>query len=445
MFPRTRALPTRPAIPLWKILLPALLVLGLGWWAYRWITRPTNPPLQAGAQQGTVAEDWARLRAFGPRAPGQRGHGQTLDWAQAQLTALGYRVTRQNFPARVLEDLGAEVRAPGLTVRGQTLYGAQGGDQEGELVRIAPGATAEQLEALNILGKLAITTCPPGPWAPLADAVVQAGGLGLAIVNDCAQPPPFSRVDRTVLPLLAVSAPDGAALLARVGQRVTFRATTRERAAKATNLIAARVEASPDVLFGAHLDSLPISPGANDNASGVLAVLDLARRAAGTPLAERAWFVLFDDEETGLNGSRLFVRAYSYPLRQTRAMLNLDMVGVAAQPLGVAPHEELRPLVRRVAPGLRLFEDEAQSTRETFGRTLAVTGRSDHAAFKPLGVRTLFLTRGLDRHYHSADDKALSPALVTAAADTAAQLAQAVLAAPWTPREPCGITGRNCR
>ncbi|WP_158263737.1 M28 family metallopeptidase [Deinococcus arcticus] len=444
MYPRTRALPTRPAIALWKLLLPALLVLGLGGWAYRWVTRPVNPPLQPAARQGTVAGDWTTLQVFGPRAPGQSGHRRTLDWAQAHLTALGYRVTRQSFAATVREDLGAEVRAPGLTLRGQTLDGAQGGEQEGELVRIAPGAGAEQLQAQNLLGRLAVTTCPPGPWARLADAVVEAGGLGLAIVNDCARPPPLSRIDGTALPLLTVPARDGAALLARAGQRVTFRATTRERPATAANLIAARVGSTPDVLFGAHLDSVPLSPGANDNASGVLAVLELARRAAGTPLAERAWFVLFDDEEAGLNGSRLFVRAYSYPLRHTRAMLNLDMVGVAAEPLGVAAHEELRALVRRVSPATRLFE-EAPSTRETFGRTLNVTGRSDHAAFKPLGVRTLFLHRGLDPNYHRAGDTVLDPRLVSGAADLAEGLARAVLAAPWTPREPCGITGRDCR
>ncbi|MFC6659957.1 M28 family metallopeptidase [Deinococcus multiflagellatus] len=155
--------------------------------------------------------------------------------------------------------------------------------------------------------------------------------------------------------------------------------------------------------------------------------------------------MLFDDEERGLNGSHLFVHDHSFELRATRAMINLDMVGVAAQPLGVAAHEDLRALVRRVAPEARAFEDEPQSTRETFGRSLNITGRSDHAAFKPLGVRTLFLTRGLDTHYHSAGDKALSPALVTGAADLAERLAQAVRAAPWTPRVPCGITGRNCR
>ncbi|MBZ9749585.1 M28 family metallopeptidase [Deinococcus sp. HMF7604] len=445
MFPRTRALPTRPAIAPWKILLPALVLLALGWWGYRWLTRPVNPPLQAAAQQGTVAGDWAALRTFGPRAPSTPGHARTLEWAAAHLTALGYRVTRQPFEVTVLEGLGAEVRVGGQVLRGHTLWGAQGGEQEARLVRIPPDATTATLERLQLLGQLAVTTCPAGRWAALADAVVDAGGLGLAIVNDCAQPPKPSRVDGTTLPLLELPAQDGAALLRQVGQTVMFTTRTRTRTVTASNLLAARVDSTPDVLFGAHLDSVPGSPGANDNASGVLAVLHLARQAAGTPLAERAWFVLFDDEETGINGSRLFAQQYSPSLRHTRAVLNLDMVGVAAQPLGVAAHEDLRALVRRVQPDVRLFEDEPVSTRETFGRSLNLTGRSDHAAFKVLRIRTLFLHRGEDPAYHSPRDRILDPVLVEGAADLAKRLADAALEAPFTMREPCGITGRNCR
>lgn len=211
------------------------------------------------------------------------------------------------------------------------------------------------------------------------------------------------------------------------------------------NLIAARVEAAPEIVFGAHLDSVNGSPGANDNASGVLAVLDAARRAAGTPLAGRAWFVLFDAEEDGLHGSRAFVDAHRYPLRQTRAMLNLDMVGVDAEPLGAAAHAELLPLARQVRPGLRVFEDEPASRRESFGRSRNLSGSSDHLPFKGWGVRTAFVHRGLDANYHATTDRTLSPALVGEASDFATRLAQATLAASWTPDEPCeGFRSEGC-
>ncbi|WP_170928769.1 M28 family metallopeptidase [Deinococcus hopiensis] len=155
--------------------------------------------------------------------------------------------------------------------------------------------------------------------------------------------------------------------------------------------------------------------------------------------------MLFDAEEDGTIGSRLFVDAHRYPLRQTRAMLNFDMVGVNAAPLGVAAHAELIPLARQVWPGVRVFGDEPVNTRETFGRSMNVTGRSDHLAFKEWGVRTAFVHRGLDVNYHATTDRTLSPALVTQAAVFATQLAETALKAPWTPDGPCeGFSSKGC-
>ncbi|GGK91978.1 M28 family metallopeptidase [Deinococcus radiotolerans] len=440
-----RALPTRPAVPAWKLILPALGVAALAWWGYGWATRPVNPPVQPAARQGTVAGDWATLKAFGPRTPGTPGHDRTLDWAQAQLTALGYHVTRDAFPVNVWADGGATVTGPdGLNLTGRTLYGSQGSDQQGDLVRVPGDASDAQLEGLDLQMKLVVTSCPTRPWGPFTAALIDQGAFGVAIIDDCARPTALSRAPGTPLPLLVLTREAGAALSRQVGQTVTFTTRTHEEATQAANLVARRVDGQPQVIYGAHLDSVPGAPGANDNASGVLAVLALARRAAGTPDAERAWFALFDAEELGLNGSRQFVRQYAYPMEQTRAMINLDMVGVNAQPLGVAATEDLLPLIRAARPGLREFRDDAQSTRETFGRSLGTTGLSDHASFKAVRIPAAFLHRGVDRHYHTAQDTTLNTGLVQDAAHTAWIIGQAVSAAPFTPRAECGLTGRDC-
>ncbi|OWL97772.1 hypothetical protein CBQ26_05880 [Deinococcus indicus] len=444
-----RPLPTRPPVPAWKVLLPALIAGGVGWGAWQAAARPVNPPAQPGAALIRGAQDWQTLRGFGPRETGSAGNARTLDWAQAQFEALGYRVTRQALPDPVSMPAGREaaiqVDGPGgpQTLTGEALIGTQTSGQTGRLVRLPPGVTDAQLEGL--LGRLAVTTCPDGPWRDLADRVLNAGILGLVIVNDCPHPPAYSPLANVALPVLSVTPDVGRALLDHLGREVTFTTTVRTQDAPAWNLIAARVEASPDVLFGAHLDSVPGSPGANDNASGILAVLHAARQAAGTPLAGRAWFVLFGAEEQGLLGSRAFVRAHPLPLRNTRAMLNFDMVGVDAEPLGVDAHPDLLTLARRARPDLRAFRDAPATTRETFGRSSPVTGRSDNLPFKLIGVRTAFLHRGEDRHYHRATDTTLDPALAEDAATLAVQVARAALDTPWTPREPCGITGRDCR
>lgn len=83
----------------------------------------------------------------------------------------------------------------------------------------------------------------------------------------------------------------------------------------------------PPVLVGAHYDGVPGSPGADDNASGVAVLLELAQAIAQNPARVPVRFVAFDLEEYGLLGSR----AYAANLRKQgeviRFMLSLEMLG----------------------------------------------------------------------------------------------------------------------
>jgi hypothetical protein len=63
-------------------------------------------------------------------------------------------------------------------------------------------------------------------------------------------------------------------------------------------------KASTTYLVGAHLDTVPGSPGADDNASGVACLLEVARVLPGLDLAHEVVLAVFDEEETGLYGSR---------------------------------------------------------------------------------------------------------------------------------------------
>jgi len=75
------------------------------------------------------------------------------------------------------------------------------------------------------------------------------------------------------------------------------------------NIVARRVGAVSDMVFvlGAHYDTVPTSPGADDNASGVAALLEIARVFSAYQFDVTVEFVLFDKEESGLVGSRQYV------------------------------------------------------------------------------------------------------------------------------------------
>ncbi|MDH6218671.1 M28 family peptidase [Streptomyces pseudovenezuelae] len=100
------------------------------------------------------------------------------------------------------------------------------------------------------------------------------------------------------------------------------------RRLQGANLIASLPGAdnSTTVLIGAHLDSVDGSPGADDNASGVAAVLEIARLLARLPVAPSVSLALFDMEELGLIGAQHAARVLTSRQRVS-GMICLESVG----------------------------------------------------------------------------------------------------------------------
>ena len=111
-----------------------------------------------------------------------------------------------------------------------------------------------------------------------------------------------------------------------VYQRVAFDRYEYET----TNVIAFKDSSSTTdcIVIGAHYDSVGV--GANDNASGVVALLQIAKELKDVKLPFDVYFVAFGGEEKGLLGSQCFVdnfsQAYKLPLTSIRVMFNLDSI-----------------------------------------------------------------------------------------------------------------------
>ncbi len=210
------------------------------------------------------------------------------------------------------------------------------------------------------------------------------------------------------------------------GYRQPFiaRAVARQHAGQRWELPTANVVARLDgtdpalrdqvVIVGAHLDHLgrdtagaldpeakdAIRNGADDNASGTAAVLELARLFARQPARRTIVFVAFSGEELGLLGSAWFADHLPVPREQVVAMANFDMVGRLAndalQVYGVATAAELPAIVdsANVAPRFRLT-----ATGDGFGS-------SDHASFYAKNLPVLHFFSGTHADYHRASDDA---------------------------------------
>lgn len=179
------------------------------------------------------------------------------------------------------------------------------------------------------------------------------------------------------------------------------------------------------VLVVAHYDTKPGTPGADDNASAVAAMLETARLLAGRSFGRTLTFVGFTLEEYGYQGSRRFARQARREGRQIVGVLDLEMVGFTS------PRQRLPPGIRARRTGdfigvvgnrnsRGLVETFAESARRSVpslpveslvvtwnGRLLPIVRLSDHAPFWDAGYPAVMITDTAflrNPHYHEPSD-----------------------------------------
>lgn len=164
------------------------------------------------------------------------------------------------------------------------------------------------------------------------------------------------------------------------------------------------------VIVAAHYDHLGtqdgrIHPGADDNASGVAMMLEVARRIAAEKPRRSVMFVAFDLEEDGLIGSKYFVDHPPVPLESIVLNLTADMVG---RSLGGVCDPYFFVLGSETTPGLRPWIAEALPDAPwkvgVLGADFLVVARSDYGPFKARKVPFLFFSTGENPHYHAPTD-----------------------------------------
>ena len=148
-------------------------------------------------------------------------------------------------------------------------------------------------------------------------------------------------------------------------------------------------------------DSIAVHHGADDNASGVAALLELASNMASKQSRNKRsiLFVSFGAEEMGLVGSKYFVSNLPVPASQIKTMINLDMIGRLKKDSvltigGTGTAKEMDEI-------LSTFENDLpfKINRQPDGY-----GPSDHAAFYAASIPVLFFTTGAHEDYHTPLD-----------------------------------------
>ena len=182
---------------------------------------------------------------------------------------------------------------------------------------------------------------------------------------------------------------------------------TPVRSGKSANVIAEPAgfdPRKPHVVVGAHLDTVPSAPGAEDNASGIAVLLQLARMAAQQPAGLPVQFIAFGAEEPRGSGDALHhfgsrqLLAGMAPAerRAVRAMVSLDRVGVRASYVPVCSANDsgnqLRSSIRAAARRAQI------TTRPCLNRA------SDHWSYAKNGIPAVRLGSIPYAGYHSPRD-----------------------------------------
>ena len=151
--------------------------------------------------------------------------------------------------------------------------------------------------------------------------------------------------------------------------------------------------------------------GADDNASGVAAIVQVAKAMAAGPRAKRSViFLAVGGEELGLWGSDYFVARPPVPVSSIVANVNLDMVGRAAGDsvyVTGREHTVLRAAtaaaLSRGTHGLTLLDERALDARYPGER---LDERSDHENFRRRGIPSISFYTGSHADYHEPTDDA---------------------------------------
>jgi len=157
------------------------------------------------------------------------------------------------------------------------------------------------------------------------------------------------------------------------------------------------------VIISGHYDHMGISPegtiwrGANDDASGIAILLEIARnwQAQGYVPRRTILFAAWDAEELGLLGSTYYVENPQYPLENTVGVLQLDMVGTGGELLSISGESNLTAQVLSVANLLKIKAEASDM------------GRSDHIPFWQANIPAsllIWFDETVKHHWHRPAD-----------------------------------------
>jgi len=410
-----------------KILLCTLL---LPFGAGAVLADPLPQPAQAAFDRKVVArlsadqalEHIAYLsETIGPRSAGMEAEWQGAAYIASVLESFEFEVEMQPFPAA--DQYLGSIELPSGE-RWQTTVSKGGlitGEEfvSGELIQVSSGTLPSHFPP-ETLGKIVLMERKAKVHYYRKQVVnaEAAGAIGVILFNSIRFPGDYGGAwpvnsGASGIPVLGATWNQGEWLEEMLAQgSVTLRIQTEHfENLESVNVIGVKpaTNGDPDadaILVTAHLDSVKVAPGANDNASGVALALELARVIWDYNTDKEIRFALFGSEEKGLVGSRYYVDQLSdAQLDRIAGVFNADMVATSDP-------ESPYLYAMTVDGSSNQVSDAAEAAGSRLGNSSLLPGefgRSDHVNFYRVGIPAAMFIRvhvdySLENFYHTPQD-----------------------------------------
>ncbi len=326
---------------------------------------------------------------IGIRAAGTDGEKRAAEYIAQALRDTGYQVSIEPFTFDLRYDTSS-VRFGETTVKALALTGSPEATASGLLVMAGTGRP-EDFSLRDVRGKVVVVDRGGIPFGQKAANAQGAGATGVIVVNN--EDGQFRGTlgdGRSTIPVVGIERSERGRLMAhaQAGGSVTMTAAAGTRQTPSQNVVGRNGDRC-EVYLGAHYDSVPEGPGANDNASGTAMILELARSMPRPGMC----VIAFGAEEYGLWGSQAYIRAHG--TQGMKFLLNFDMVGkvTGAEIVGDGSLQE------RILTLLK----QAGKTGFRAGQ-FPPFASSDHASFTSAGVPAVTFYSGNDDVIHQPGD-----------------------------------------
>jgi aminopeptidase YwaD len=304
----------------------------------------------------------ALCTTIGARMIGTPGDHASAAYVESEFQRFGLGVISNRMKCQ-----GWDLRSTSLNVDGKQLRAignmySPAGKAKGRLVLSEPDISAHAFAELA--GKAVAVYGDFNPFPARLNSFARAAeraGVACLIVIDTNHSTSSTKLVREPrlkrMPVVSVSLETGFRLARHEGGPVECRVDARRYPSDTRDVIGILGEGRREICIEAHRDSAPDTPAADDNGSGSVVLLELARLLGGQRLRHAVRFVSATSEEFGDVGTPVYARRFAAELRRIDFMINLDGVGGLLCPLKVYVHrgDPVAPLARRtLAPYRRM-------------------------------------------------------------------------------------------